>query len=76
MLRPDKIRVIQFEYGFMNASIGVLLKDFYELLESRGYVVGKLFPQTVRFRKYSVFDEDFLGPNYIATSEDFSKKLI
>jgi FkbM family methyltransferase len=75
MLQPEKIRVIQFEYGYMNASIGILLKDFYELLESRGYIVGKLFPDYVRFRNYSVFDEDFIGPNYIATCKSYSKYL-
>lgn len=76
MLHPDKIKVIQFEYGFVNASIGILLKDFYELLESRGYVIGKLFPKHVRFRNYSVFEEDFFGPNYIATSPEISKSLV
>jgi hypothetical protein len=42
------------------------VKDAYELLEAKGYTVGKLYPDHVDFRAYKLKDEDFLGPNYVA----------
>ena len=39
-----------------------LLYDFYEFFETRGYVVGKIYPNYVDFRAYDLNDEDFLGP--------------
>jgi hypothetical protein len=61
-----QIEVVQFEYGKVNIITHFLLRDFYEFFESRGYVVGKLFPDHVDFRAYALEDEDFRGPNYIA----------
>ena len=61
-----QIDVIQFEYGKVNIITHFLLRDFYDFLETRGYQVGKLFPDHVDFRPYALEDEDFLGPNYIA----------
>ena len=52
----------------VNIETKFLLKDSYSLLESRGYKVGKLFPNYVRFREYRFEDEDFRGPNYVAAS--------
>ena len=66
MLDAGQIDVIQFEYGKVNIITHFLLRDFYEFLESRGYLVGKLFPDFVDFRPYELEDEDFLGPNYVA----------
>ena len=65
-LDAGRIDVIQFEYGKVNIITHFMLRDFYEFLEARGYVVGKLFPDHVDFRPYVLEDEDFLGPNYIA----------
>jgi FkbM family methyltransferase len=64
-----KIRMIQFEYGYINISTKKLLVDFYSFLESRGYLIGKIFPGTVEFRKYEFKHEDFIGPNYLAVRE-------
>lgn len=74
-LAPDSIPVIQFEYGMVNIASRFLLQDFYTLLEGRGYTVGKLFPDFVRFREYRFEDEDFRGPNFIAASADAAKLL-
>ncbi|MDR3423533.1 MAG: FkbM family methyltransferase [Alphaproteobacteria bacterium] len=60
------IDVIQFEYGKVNIMTHHLLYDFYGLLESKGYAVGKIYPDYVDFRAYNLDDEDFLGPNYLA----------
>jgi FkbM family methyltransferase len=65
-LDSARIDVIQFEYGKVAILTHFLLKDFYDLLESKGYSVGKIYPDHVDFRPYKLEDEDFLGPNYLA----------
>ena len=61
--------MIQFEYGYINISTKKMLLDFYTYLENKGYLVGKIFPKTVEFRKYDFKYEDFLGPNFIAVKK-------
>lgn len=68
-LEKGKIKMIQFEYGYINISTKKLLIDFYKYLESKGYVLGKVFPKTVEFRKYEFKYEDFLGPNFLAVKK-------
>lgn len=65
-LREQQVRYVQFEYGRVNILTHFLLRDFYQLFESYGYVVGKIYPDYVDFREYELNDEDFLGPNYLA----------
>lgn len=77
-LQAGKIRAVQFEYGYINITTKKLLIDYYEYFESVGYIVGKIFPKIVEFRKYSHKHEDFLGPNFIAvrkTDTDLIKLL-
>ncbi len=69
MLQPAKIPVVQFEYGMANILTKFLLRDFHQFFEGRGYQVGKLLPESVRFRPYRFEDEDFRGPNYVAASQ-------
>jgi FkbM family methyltransferase len=69
-LKSGKIRAIQFEYGYINIVTKKLLIDFYNLFEKYGYIIGKIFPKTVEFRKYSYKCEDFLGPNFIAVKKN------
>ncbi len=68
-IQKRKIKVIQFEYGYINISTKKLLIDYYNFFESRGYLIGKIFPKTVEFRKYDFKYEDFLGPNFIAVKK-------
>jgi FkbM family methyltransferase len=65
-LRERRVRFVQFEYGRVNILTRFLLRDFYQLFQEHGYVVGKIFPDYVDFREYDLSDEDFLGPNYLA----------
>lgn len=51
-IKSGKIKMIQFEYGYINITTKKLLEDFYNYFESKGYVLGKIFPKTVEFRKY------------------------
>lgn len=71
LIHPKAIPVVQFEYGMANIVTKFLLRDFYAFFETRGYKVGKLFPDSVHFRAYSLTDENFLGPNYIAATPEF-----
>jgi FkbM family methyltransferase len=63
------IKAIQFEYGYINISTKKLLIDYYDYFESKGYILGKIFPKTVEFRKYEFKYEDFIGPNFIAVKK-------
>jgi FkbM family methyltransferase len=65
-LRERRVRFVQFEYGRVNILTRFLLRDFYQLFATCGYVVGKIYPDYVDFREYDLSDEDFLGPNYLA----------
>ncbi|NBA87933.1 FkbM family methyltransferase [Emticicia sp. CRIBPO] len=74
-IASGKIKAIQFEYGYINISTRKLLIDFYEFLESHGYILGKIYPKSVEFRKYELIHEDFIGPNFIAVRKS-EKNLI
>lgn len=68
-IENGKIKMIQFEYGYINISTKKLLKDYYNYFESKGYMIGKIFPKTVEFREYKFKYEDFLGPNFLAVNK-------
>ncbi len=65
----NKIRIIQFEYGYINITSKNLLIDYYEFFKKYNYIVGKIYPKNVEFREYHFKHEDFIGPNYIAIHE-------
>ena len=69
-LSQKKIRLIQFEYGYINITTKNLLVDYYEYFDQFGYTVGKLYPKKVEFRNYQFKYEDFIGPNMIAIRKD------
>ena len=68
-LKWGKIKLIQFEFGYINITTKKLLIDYYKFFDTFNYRVGKIFPKTVEFRKYEFKYEDFLGPNYIAVKK-------
>ena len=69
ILKRGGIKVIQFEYGYVNIDTHFLLKDFYDYLQSFGMKLGKIYPSYVDFREYEYKDEDFYGPNYLAVHQ-------
>lgn len=75
LIKAQKIRLIEFEYNRGALESRFLLQDFYGFLESHGYIVGKLYPEGVEFRRYGWEMEDFMGPNYVACLPD-DKALI
>lgn len=71
MLKSKSIRVIQFEYGYTHADAKFLMRDFFSLLNSKGYIVGKLWADGVEFSDFFYWLNNFKsGPNYVAVRED------
>ncbi len=65
-LKNKKVRLIQFEYGYINITTKNLLVDYHDFFAKYGYEVGKIYPKKVEFKKYNIYQEDFIGPNFIA----------
>ena len=65
-LKNRKIRLIQFEYGYINITTKNLLVDYYDFFTKYDYIIGKIYPKNVEFRDYSFYNEDFIGPNFVA----------
>ncbi len=61
--------VIQFEYGRTWIPSQRMLGPVHKKLESCGYHIGRLFPNYVDFKPYSVADEHFRMGNMIATRD-------
>src|SRR5262249_20120820 len=59
-------RVIQFEYGITWLPPRHTLMEAYEMLRASGYIVGRLYPDGVDFKPYSIWDDHFRMGNYIA----------
>jgi FkbM family methyltransferase len=71
LLAKKTIRAIQFEYGYTNGDSRFLMRDFYNLFEKHGYVVGKICRGRMSFRGWMYQDNDFTsGPNYLAVRGD------
>ncbi len=70
-LKPETVQLIQFEYGGTAIDAGVTLKDFYDLLSPRGYVLAKLFPRALEVRAYHSWMEHYAYANYVAVSPEF-----
>lgn len=70
MIERRAVRVIQFEHGPWAFTTHSLLFDKYSLLETNGYIVGRLFPNGVEFRPFTRGIEDFRLANYVAVRSD------
>lgn len=65
-LQPSFISFIQFEYGEVYIYSRNTLFDFYNLLSSRGYVIGKIRRCGIEVREWHPKFENFMYSNYIA----------
>lgn len=65
-LQRQAIGVVQFEFTAWAAIARVWLADFYALLDSCGYAVGKVYPRGVVWRTYRPQDEIFYRCNFVA----------
>ncbi|MBI5799527.1 MAG: FkbM family methyltransferase [Verrucomicrobia bacterium] len=73
MLSAQRVGAVQFEHEG-----GRFLRDYYDWLRPRGYVLGKLYANYVDFREHDIDQEHFLGPNYLAlpaAREDLIRSL-
>ena len=68
--RRRAIDVVQLEYGPANVSSRWLLTDMHGFFSVSGYVLGRLYPDCVDFKNYTVDDETFIGGNYVACLAD------
>jgi FkbM family methyltransferase len=67
--KQGKVRVVQFEYSFICVLTKWMLIDSYKFFEPLGFKLGRLKPDHIHFHDYSLLDEDFKGPEYIAVHE-------
>lgn len=68
-ISQGKVKIIQFEYSFVCVLTKWLLIDSYRFLTPYGYKLGKLKNGSIEFHDYSLTDENFIGPDYIAVHE-------
>ena len=75
-LEEGKIKIIQFEYGYINGNSKFLIGDFYKLFTKYDYVIGPLKPNGVIFMEFNYALNNFTsGPNYIAVHKS-QKEII
>lgn len=75
MFDKKQIRMVQFEYGPMAIKSKFLLSDFYNFFEDIEFEVGKIYPNRVDFRPYSLAMENFVLSNFVAIRKDCKKML-
>jgi FkbM family methyltransferase len=66
LLRPNLIPVIQFEYGGATLDGGRRLRDFFDFLKSRKYLITNLFHGSLELRKFKPWMDHFRYANYVA----------
>ena len=72
-LHPEIVDVIQFEYGGATLDGGTTLREIYELLAGRGYMLAKLFPRALEVRSYRAWMENYAYANYVALAPRWRK---
>lgn len=74
-LKAGKVKMIQFEYSFVCVLTKWMLIDSYKFLEPLGFKLGRLKKDHIEFHDYTLLDENFKGPEYIAVHESYWSKL-
>ena len=70
MIEKNKIKIIQFEYGYANGDNKNLIRDFYDFLSPHGYKIGPLKNDGVWIMNFKLPLNNFTsGPNYVAILE-------
>lgn len=67
-LSPATIAAVQFEYGGTTLDAGKRLRDFFDLLTTRGYRIAKLFPGWIEIRSYEAWLDNFYYSNWVAVA--------
>jgi FkbM family methyltransferase len=58
--------IIQFEYGSTYIPSKHNLQEIYDILSPCGYIIGRLFPDGVKFKDYEYTDDHFRMGNCVA----------
>jgi FkbM family methyltransferase len=75
-LDEARIGALQFEYGGSWIDARTYLKDAFELLQPRGYALGKLFPDGVVWHEhYDYVLETFQYANFVAVRPEWKQHL-
>lgn len=74
-LKDGKVSILQFEYSFICVLTKWMLIDSYKFLEPLGFKLGKLYEDRIEFREYTLMDENFIGPEYIAVHENYWSEM-
>jgi FkbM family methyltransferase len=67
--KKGKVGIVQFEYSFICVLTKWMLIDSYKFFEPLGFKLGRLGLDHIEFHEYTLIDEDFKGPEYIAVHE-------
>ena len=70
-----KVKMMQFEYNPLCILTKWLLIDSYTFLTQRGFKLGRLRKGNIEFHEYTLFHENFEGPDYVAVHEDWWSKF-
>jgi len=68
-LKEGKVSILQFEYSFICVLTKWMLIDSYKFLEPLGFKLGRLKNGSIEFHDYTLIDENFKGPEYVAVHE-------
>lgn len=75
-LNVDFLDFLQFEYGGTYIRSHSTLFDVYKILEDRGFVIFKIMPGGLEWRKYKNYMENFSYQNFVAISQVVYKDLL
>jgi len=66
LLKEERIKIIQFEYGGCNIDARVFLKDIFEFFAGMNYSFYKIYPNAIkRIDRYDQRLENFQYSNYL-----------
>lgn len=74
-LKQGKVKMLQFEYSFVCILTKWMLIDSYKFLEPLGFKLGKLCKDHIQFHDYTLLDETFKGPEYVAVHENYWNEI-
>ncbi|PJB98650.1 MAG: FkbM family methyltransferase [Candidatus Nealsonbacteria bacterium CG_4_9_14_0_8_um_filter_36_17] len=75
LLKENRIKMIQFEYGGCNLDARVFLKDIFDFFKDLDYKIYKIFPNEVKLiESYGQYLDNFQYANYVAVQKKINPK--
>ncbi|MFH1036590.1 MAG: hypothetical protein V1756_00770, partial [Patescibacteria group bacterium] len=75
MLKENRIKMIQFEYGGCNLDARIFLKDIFDFLYDLDYRIYKIFPDKTKIiENYGQYLDNFQYANYLAVQKGLEPK--